>query len=129
MLLVINNISKTVLFVSFPWFAPVMKKAMWRACAGKTVLLVLQGLQWLRHGREVTVVSWRDGARAASVMLSHQLDLALQASLGEDPLPPHQAPGNVHLVHLQTEADARAFPATLAFGAAVIMDEADFRSR
>lgn len=40
---------------------------------GKTVLLLLQGLQWLQHDHDVHVVSMWTGSRAASIVIEHEL--------------------------------------------------------
>ena len=45
---------------------------------GKTIMLVLQGLRWLRQGYNVHVVSTRHGAMAASLMIQHQLQMTLR---------------------------------------------------
>ena len=87
-------------------------------CAGKTVVLLLQGLRWLRSGNDVFVVSWRSEARAASVMLAHQLRLANPATAGQ-----------VKPVHLDSEAQARTFAGQIqGTKTFVLVDEADFKT-
>ena len=108
---------------------PISERLSWRrVCAGKTVVLALQGVRWARQGRRVHVVGWRHGARAASVMLHTQLGKALAHSLGQDPLPAARAPGTLTLTLFNSEAEARAFARTLRPGDAVIIDEADFHT-
>ena len=56
--------------------------------AGKTVVLLLEGLHTLRHGGDVHLVAWREEAWAASFVLEEQLRLALAE---HPPSPPRTA--------------------------------------
>ena len=95
-------------------------------CAGKTVVLALQGVRWARAGRAVYVVCYTPHDRAPNVMLRQQLELALR----ENPPPAPLRPGPVTPVFLATETDAKAFAASLAgTSACVIIDEATFGER
>ena len=92
-----------------------------RVCAGKTVMLLLQGLRWLQSGNDVHVVAWQREARAASVMLAHQLRLA-NAALNTSP-----NAGSVVAVFLDTDVQAMAFAQQLqGTKPFVLIDEADF---
>ncbi|XP_070201261.1 uncharacterized protein [Littorina saxatilis] len=46
---------------------------------GKTVVLVLQGLRWLRQGHDVHVLSTRYNTRAVSTSIKQQLEMSLSA--------------------------------------------------
>ena len=90
-------------------------------CAGKTVVLFLQGLRWLHGGHDVHVISWRHYARAASAMLAQQLDQALAAGLAP-------RAGRVIQHRLASQQDARNLVTSLGGqrGLHVIIDEAGF---
>ena len=100
--------------------------------AGKTVVLLLEGLRVLRRGGDVHVVSWEDDALAASLMLAEQLRLAL----GDAPPSQTHTPGNIVHHHVKDIRDrsevARVVAAIRAQAAActtdtlVILDEANF---
>ncbi|XP_070184515.1 uncharacterized protein [Littorina saxatilis] len=53
---------------------------------GKTVVLVLQGVRWLRQGHDVHVISTRYTTRAVSTSIKQQLEMSLSA--GPTPLTP-----------------------------------------
>ena len=115
--------------------------------AGKTVVLLLEGLHTLRHGGDVHLVAWREEAWAVSFVLEEQLRLALQEN---PPSPPHTA-GRIFAHRLkhgmqrrESEDDrdqrwkrevagvAAAIQAEAAAGPAhslAILDEADFSGR
>ncbi|XP_070199091.1 uncharacterized protein [Littorina saxatilis] len=46
---------------------------------GKTVVLVLQGVRWLRQGHDVHVISTQDNTRAVSTSIKQQLEMSLSA--------------------------------------------------
>ncbi|KAK7098194.1 uncharacterized protein [Littorina saxatilis] len=46
---------------------------------GKTVVLVLQGVRWLRQGHDVHVISTRYNTRAVSTSIKQQLEMSLSA--------------------------------------------------
>ncbi|XP_070199041.1 uncharacterized protein [Littorina saxatilis] len=46
---------------------------------GKTVVLVLQGVRWLRQGHDVHVISTRYATRAVSTSITQQLEMSLSA--------------------------------------------------
>ncbi|XP_070202895.1 uncharacterized protein [Littorina saxatilis] len=46
---------------------------------GKTVVLVLQGVRWLRQGHDVHVLSTWDATRAVSTSIKQQLEMSLSA--------------------------------------------------
>ncbi|KAK7098197.1 hypothetical protein V1264_002549 [Littorina saxatilis] len=46
---------------------------------GKTVVLVLQGVRWLRQGHDVHVISTRYATRAVSTSIKQQLEMSLSA--------------------------------------------------
>ncbi|XP_070200871.1 uncharacterized protein [Littorina saxatilis] len=46
---------------------------------GKTVVLVLQGVRWLRQGHDVHVISTRPNTRAVSTSIKQQLEMSLSA--------------------------------------------------
>ena len=85
-----------------------MNRAPPRVCVagppgtGKTILLVLMGLKWLREGHDVHVFSPYPENRGASYMIRHQLQMTLRESttvIGQGLAVPagHQAPGDVKL--------------------------------
>ncbi|XP_070184409.1 uncharacterized protein [Littorina saxatilis] len=57
---------------------------------GKTVVLILQGLQWLLQGQDVHLISTEYTTRAASFMIREQLQLSLTADLT-----PSLTPGSI----------------------------------
>ncbi|XP_070201271.1 uncharacterized protein [Littorina saxatilis] len=70
---------------------------------GKTVVLVLQGLRWLRQGHDVHVLSTRYNTRAVSTSIKQQLEMSLSAGPT-----PSLTPGSVsyHLYDIwATEGD------------------------
>ena len=64
--------------------------------AGKTVVLLLEGLHTLRHGGDVHLVAWREEAWAASFVLEEQLRLAL----AEHPPSPPRTAGRIFTLGL-----------------------------
>ena len=67
--------------------------------AGKTVVLLLEGLHTLRHGGDVHLVAWGERAWAASFVLEEQLRLAL----AEHPPSPPRTAGRIFTHRLKTE--------------------------
>ena len=55
--------------------------------AGKTIMLVLQGLGWLRQGHDVDVVVTHPSRLAANVMIQHQMQMTLRADPTTSPTP------------------------------------------
>ena len=115
--------------------------------AGKTVVLVMEGLKTLRQGCDVIVLGWRKGAWAASHLVAEQLRVALGAN---PPSPPRTA-GRVVTLNVdlgwsaeeskddreerqareaaRVLADAQAAAARPGHSPLVIVDEADFSFR
>ena len=115
--------------------------------AGKTVVLLLEGLHALRHGGDVHLVAWGEEAWAASFILEEQLRLALEDN---PPSPPHAA-GRIVVHRLKrwrqsgesdddweqrVKREAAGVAAAIQAQAAaspgdtlVILDEANFRGR
>lgn len=56
---------------------------------GKSIMLYLQGMQWLHEGKDVHVVSIQDNSRAASILMEHLLTQNLRPAVpdtGDDAL-------------------------------------------
>ena len=98
--------------------------------AGKSVVLVLKAVRWLLAGWDVHVLSWRVGARAASLLAC----LMVEASLRGHPTSPRGAL-HPHLgLDLARQDGVDSLVADLTAAAAqapilVIIDEADFGNR
>ena len=96
---------------------------------GKTVVLVMVGLQWLRQGHDVHVVCTSLAAIAVSRLIYHQLTMTLR----EDPTTPPTA-GTVHFhlfdLHSGDSEVARAVTTLVAASRGqqlhILMDEAVF---
>ena len=101
---------------------------------GKTIVLVLMGLRWLRQGHDVYVFSPYPESRAASYMIRHQLLMTLRESHTASTT---TAPGDVKLqlydFHDGEAEFARAVEdlSKAAQGGTlrILMDEAGFGSR
>nr|KAG5688043.1 hypothetical protein BaRGS_003589 [Batillaria attramentaria] len=93
---------------------------------GKSLVLVLVGLHWLRAGHDVLVASTWYGSLAVSRLVYHQLETTLR----EDPTTPSSA-GTVRFLYfdLNKETDEEAVIQSLMATSPtlhVIMDEANF---
>ena len=85
---------------------------------GKTLMLVLKGLQWLNQGRHVQVVSMRKSARAVSSLLAR----TLRQNQGT------AATVTTHYADISPHRDIPPLVTTLASlptPASVLLDEAD----
>ncbi|XP_070201236.1 uncharacterized protein [Littorina saxatilis] len=99
---------------------------------GKTVVLVLQGLRWLRQGHDVHVLSTRYNTRAVSTSIKQQLEMSLSAGPT-----PSVTPGSVsyHRYDIwNREADVEQAVTDLLACVEnghlhVLIDEASFHSR
>ncbi|XP_070203326.1 uncharacterized protein [Littorina saxatilis] len=54
---------------------------------GKTLVLVLQGVRWLRQGHDVHLLSTRDATQAVSISIKQQLEMSLNADPTPSPTP------------------------------------------
>ncbi|XP_070203614.1 uncharacterized protein [Littorina saxatilis] len=99
---------------------------------GKTVVLVLQGVRWLRQGHDVHVLSTRYNTRAVSTSIKQQLEMSLSAGPT-----PSLTPGSVsyHRYNFwDREADVEKAVTDLVACVKnghlhVLIDEASFDSR
>ena len=94
-------------------------------------MLVLQGLRWMREGRDVSIVSVSPESLAASIMIQHQLQMTLRA----DPMASSDY-GTVrhHQYIFRRESDVDTAVSELLSAVqgdtlCVLMDEADMFSR
>jgi hypothetical protein len=106
-------------------------------CAGKTILLVLQALRWLRQGDVHVISVYRANTLAASRLVERQL----KETIAADVTSPSSSYGNVifhsyDLVHNKYDVDLALDEAVLALQAAsgvrppaFIVDELFFDGR
>ena len=94
--------------------------------AGKTIMLVLQGLGWLRQGHDVDVVVTHPSRLAANVMIQHQLRVTL---LFNPSVSPRQGTVRRHQYDFYKESDVDKAISDLSSAGkggtlCVLMDEA-----
>ena len=70
-----------IVFINIKYDCPVSTPT------GKTVMLVLMGMRWLREGCDVHVVSTRPDCLAASRVIQHQLELTACITQGDSSVP------------------------------------------
>jgi hypothetical protein len=63
-------------------------------CAGKTLMLVLQGLRWLREGLDVDIISTELVTYAVALMIERQLKITIKNDPKSEDAP---KPGKVRL--------------------------------
>lgn len=99
---------------------------------GKTVVLVLKGIQWLREGHDVYVLSTSERSRTVSIQIEQQLqytrDQQLQQTLDQQlqhaPDPRPRSSVFRRVINVRNEKDVRELAALACDGALhVIADE------
>ena len=102
---------------------------------GKTVMLVLMGLQWLLEGHDVRVVSTRPASLAASRVAFYQLDMTMKAYTGTSAAAKTAAAVHFHQFDFYQEAEVERAIVDLTAEASreghlhVLMEEAVFSDR